>query len=125
MNNVLFQVLEVKQASQAWYIDVFRSAMWSIAKGILWLLDGVFDVINKIWKYKFFENPYVTNIFNGAIIVACSWLILKVILEIIMNHIVNNDGKSNPLSMYRDLVYMFCYSREPLLIQILVPEIVL
>ncbi len=101
---MLFQVLEVKQASQAWYIDVFRSAMWSIAKGILWLLDGVFDVINKIWRYKFFENPYVTNIFNGAIIVACSWLILKVIIELIMNYIVNNDGRSNPLSMYRGIV---------------------
>lgn len=104
MSGMLLQVLEIKQPKQTWYIDIYKTVMWNIAKGILWLLDGIFDVINKIWRYKFFENEYVNNIFNGALIVACSWLVLKVILELVMNHIVNNDGKSNPLSVYRGIV---------------------
>ena len=62
--------------------------MWSIAKGVMWLLDGFFDIIDKIWRYKFFDNEYVNKIFGGAVIVACSWLILKVIIELIMNYIV-------------------------------------
>lgn len=85
-------------------MDVFRNALWSIAKGILWLLDGFFDVINQIWKYKFFDNTYVNQLFSGAIIVACSWLALKVIIELVMNYIVKNDGRSSPLSIYRGIV---------------------
>ena len=65
-------------------MDGVRSIMWSIAKGILWILDGFFDIIDKIWRYRFFDNEYVNNIFGGAIIVACSWLVLKVIIELIM-----------------------------------------
>ena len=78
--------------------------MWSIGKGVLWLLDGFFDIIDKIWRYKFFDNEYVNKIFGGAIIVACSWLVLKVILELIMNFIVKNEGKGSPLSIYRGVV---------------------
>lgn len=78
--------------------------LWTIGKGILILLDGFFDVINKIWRYDFFNNEYVTKIFNGAIIVACSWLVLKVLIELIMNYIVRNEGKENPLSVYRGIV---------------------
>ena len=40
--------------------------MWSIAKGILWLLDDFFDIINNIWRYQFFNNEYVNKIFDGA-----------------------------------------------------------
>jgi hypothetical protein len=78
--------------------------MWNIAKGILWLLDGFFDILNSIWKYKFFENDYVNKLFGGAIIVACAWLSLKVVIELIMNHIVKNDGRETPLIIYRGIV---------------------
>lgn len=78
--------------------------MWSIGKGILWLLDGFFDIIDKIWRYKFFDNEYVNKIFSGAIIVACSWLALKVIIELIMNYIVKDEERSSPLSVYRGIV---------------------
>lgn len=78
--------------------------MWSIAKGILWLLDGFFDIIDEIWRFKFFDNDYVNTIFGGAIIVACSWLVLKVVLELVMNYIIKNDGRESPLSVYRGVI---------------------
>lgn len=78
--------------------------MWSIAKGVMWLLDSFFDIIDKIWRYKFFDNEYVDKIFGGAIIVACSWLVLKVIIELIMNYIIKNEERSSPLSVYRGIV---------------------
>ena len=83
---------------------MFRNALWSIAKGILWFLDGFFDIINKIWRYKFFDNDYVNKIFSGALIVACSWLILKVVIELVMNYIVKNDGRGSPLTIYRGVI---------------------
>lgn len=64
----------------------------------------IFDIIDKIWRYKFFDNEYVNKIFGGAVIVACSWLILKVIIELIMNYIVKNEERSSPLSVYRGIV---------------------
>lgn len=78
--------------------------MWSIGKGVLWLLDGFFGIIDKIWRYQFFNNEYVNKIFSGAIIVAGSWLALKVMVELIMNYIVKNDGKGSPLTIYRGIV---------------------
>ena len=78
--------------------------MWSIGKGILWLLDGFFGVINKIWKYEFFNNEYVNKIFSGALIIAGSWLILKVLIELIMNFIVKNEGRGSPVSVYKGIV---------------------
>ena len=78
--------------------------MWSIAKGVLWLLDGFFDIIDKIWRYRFFDNEYVNRIFGGAIIVACSWLVLKVIIELVMKYIVKGDDRSSPLSVYKGIV---------------------
>ena len=78
--------------------------MWNIAKGVLWLLDGFFDVIDKIWRYRFFDNEYVNKIFGGAVIVACSWLILKVIIELVMKYIVKGDDRSSPLSIYKGIV---------------------
>lgn len=68
------------------------------------MLDKLFNILNNIWRYKFFENEYVTKIFNGAIIVACSWLVLKVVIELIMNYIVKNEERSSPLSVYRGIV---------------------
>ena len=68
------------------------------------LLDGFFDILDKIWRFKFFDNDYVDKVFQASIIVACSWLILKVVLELVMNHIVKNDGKGNPLTIYRGVV---------------------
>ena len=78
--------------------------MWSIGKGIMWLLDGFFGIINQIWRYQFFNNEYVNKIFGGAIIVAGSWLALKVIIELVMNYMVKNDGKGSPLTIYRGIV---------------------
>lgn len=78
--------------------------MWEIAKGILKLLDGFFNIINDIWRYNFFDNEYVNRIFNGAIIVACSWLVLKVLLELIMNYIIKDDARTSPLSVYKGIV---------------------
>lgn len=78
--------------------------MWSIAKGVLWLLDGFFDIIDKIWRYRFFDNEYVNRIFGGAIIVACSWLVLKVIIELVIKYIVKGDDRSSPLSVYKGIV---------------------
>ena len=100
----IVQIIEVNQVTQHWYTDIFRSVMWSIGKGILWLLDGFFDIINKIWRFEFFNNSYVDKIFNASIIIAASWIVLKVLMELIMNHILNQDGRSNPLKVYRGIV---------------------
>lgn len=79
--------------------------MWSIGKGILVLLDGLFDVINQIWRFDFFNNEFVVNIFNGAIIIACSWLGLKVVIELIMNFIVKDESRNVSVSsIYRNIV---------------------
>ena len=96
--------MTVTQVDQHWYTDIYRNVVWSIGKGILWLLDGFFDIIDKIWRFEFFNNEYVNKVFGGAVIVAISWLTLKVIVEIIMNYIVKNDGRSNPLTIYRGIV---------------------
>ena len=53
-------------------------------------------------NFSFFQ--YVDKVFQASIIVASSWLILKVVLELVMNHIVKNDGKGNPLTIYRGVV---------------------
>ncbi len=78
------------------------------------MLDGFFNVINKIWRYEFFNNEYVNKIFSGAIIVACSWLSLKVIIELVMNYIVKNENRGSPLTVYRgillSIVMMFLVS---------------
>lgn len=94
----------VAREEQHWYYDVLRNVFWQISKGVLHLLDGFFDIIDKIWRFKFFDNNYVDKIFECSIIVALSWLSLKVILELVMNHIIKNDGKSNPLNIYKGIV---------------------
>ena len=83
---------------------MYRTVMWNIAKGILWLLDGIFDIIDKIWRFRFFDNEYVNKVYSAAIIVACSWLVLKVVLELIMNFIVRGDDRTNPLSIYKGVI---------------------
>lgn len=102
MQNI--NLLSITPVEQGFFSDAFRSIMWSICKGILWLLDGFFDIIDKIWRYRFFDNEYVNKIFGGAVIVACSWLVLKVIIELIMRYIINSDDKSSPLTVYKGIV---------------------
>ena len=77
--------------------------MWSIAKGVLWLLDGFFSIIDKIWRFEFFNNEYVNKVFAGAIIVAGSWLALKIVVELIMNFIIKNEGRGSPLNTFRGM----------------------
>lgn len=67
-------------------------------------MDGFFGVINRIWRYEFFNNEYVNNILNGAIIVACSWLALKVVVELIMNYIIKSETRNSPLSIYKGVI---------------------
>ena len=78
--------------------------MWSIGKGILWLLDGFFNIIDKIWRFQFFNNEYVDKIFGASIIIASSWIILKVLLELLMNHIIKSNSNSSPLQVYRGII---------------------
>lgn len=78
--------------------------MWSIAKGILWILDELFKIIDQIWRFEFFNSDYVKKVYSAVIIVACSWLALKAMIELIMNHIIKNDDNSNPLKIYRGIV---------------------
>ena len=96
--------MAVTPVEQHWYTDIFRSVLWAIGKGILRILDGFFNILNQIWRYDFFNNEYVDKIFQGAIIVACSWLVLKVIIELILNFIVRNEGKETPTSVYKGIV---------------------
>ena len=70
----MLQVLVVQQESASWLMDAVRSIFWFLAKGVLLLLDGMFLIIDDIWKFKFFDNPYVNKIYSSAIIVACTWL---------------------------------------------------
>ena len=44
------------------------------------------------------------KIFSGAIIIACAWLIIKILLELILNHIIKSDNRESPLSIYRGIV---------------------
>lgn len=101
MRCVLINILEVEQQDADVWGNIYRSIMWSIAKGVLELLDGFFDVIDKIWRYEFFNNEYVNKIFSGALIVAGTWLILKVMIELVLNHIIQSDERSSPLSIYK------------------------
>ena len=78
--------------------------LWTIGKGILVTLDGFFNVIQNIWRYDFFNNEYVDKIFSGAIIVACSWLVLKVLIELVMNYIIKSETRESPFSIYRGIV---------------------
>lgn len=57
-----------------------------------------------MWQYKFFDNEYVNKIFSGALIVACAWLTVKVMIELIMNHIIKNDGRDSPLTIFKGVV---------------------
>ena len=72
--------MDITPIEQGFFSDIYRTVMCAIAKGVLWLLDGFFDIIDNIWRFKFFENEYVNTIFGGAITVACSWMIIKVVI---------------------------------------------
>jgi len=95
--------MSIIPVKQSFFTDIYRELFWFIAKSVLYFLDGFFAVLNKIWRYQFFENEYVNKIFSGALIVACSWLILKVLIELIMNFIIKSDDRSSPLSIYRGI----------------------
>ena len=75
-----------------------------MAKDLLKLLDGFFKILNNIWKYNFFDNEYVNKIFHGAIIVASSWLVIKIMIELIMNYMVKGESRDTPVSVYRGAI---------------------
>lgn len=100
----MIQVLAVQLESASWIKDAIRSVFWFLAKGVLVLLDGIFLIIDDIWKFKFFDNPYVNKIYSSAIIVACTWLILKVIIELIMRYFVDQDDNSSPTRVFKGII---------------------
>ncbi len=102
---MLLQVLNIQQEKSSWLSDAIRWVFWFIAKGVLILLDGLFEVINDIWKFKFFNNSYVTKIYSAAIIVAGTWLVLRVILEIIMRYYINQDDNSSPTRIFKGIIF--------------------
>lgn len=102
---MMLQLLTVQHESAGWITDAIRWVFWMLAKGVLILLDGMFLIINDIWKFKFFDNPYVNKIYSAAIIVTCTWLVLKVIIEIIMRYFVNQDDNSSPTRVFRGIIF--------------------
>lgn len=102
---MFLQILSVQHESAGWVMDAIRSVFWMLAKGVLILLDGMFAVINDIWKFKFFDNTYVNNIFTAAIIVACTWLVLKALIEIIMHYYINQDDNSSPTRVIKGIIF--------------------
>lgn len=102
---MLLQVLTVQHESASWILDAVRWVFWFLAKGVLILLDGMFLIINDIWKFKFFDNAYVNKIYSAAIIVACTWLVLKIIIEIIMHYFVNQDDNSSPTRVFKGIIF--------------------
>lgn len=96
-------ILNVKQVETGFVLGSIRSILWMLAKGCLLLLDGMFSVINEVWQFKFFDNEYVNTIFGGAIIFAGTWIILKVMLEFLINHILKNDNNQNPLTIFKGI----------------------
>lgn len=101
---MFLQILAVQHESASWISDAIRWVFWFLAKGILILLDGMFLIINDIWKFKFFDNAYVNKIYSAAIIIACTWLILKVIIEIIMNYFINQDDSTSPTRVVKGII---------------------
>lgn len=102
---MLMQILAVQHDSANWLMDAIRSVFWFLAKSSLVLLDGMFLIIDDIWKFKFFDNEYVNKIYSAAIIVACTWLILKVILELIMKYFVEQDDNSSPTRVIKGIIF--------------------
>lgn len=101
---MILQTLVVQHESASWLSDAIRWVFWFLAKGILTLLDGMFLIIDDIWKFKFFDNAYVNNIYSAAIVVACTWLILKVLLELIMHYFVNQEDNTSPTRVFKGIV---------------------
>lgn len=101
---MFIQILQIQHDSASWVMDAIRWVFWFIAKGPLILLDGIFVTINDIWKFKFFDNNYVNTIYKAAIIVACTWLALKVILELIMRYFVKQDDNSSPTGVFKGII---------------------
>lgn len=102
---MFLQILTVQHDSASWIMDAIRWVFWFLAKGALILLDGIFLIINDIWKFKFFDNDYVNKIYQAAIIVACTWLILKVMIELIMKYFINQDDNSSPIRVFKGIIF--------------------
>lgn len=102
---MFLQLLSVQQESANAVMSALRSVFWFLAKGTLVLLDGMFFIIEDIWKFKFFNNDYVKKIYSAAIIVACTWLVLKVIIEIIMHYFINPDDNSSPTRVFKGVIF--------------------
>lgn len=102
---MFLQLLTVQHESASAVMNALRSVFWFLAKGTLILLDGMFSIIEDIWKFKFFDNDYVKKIYSAAIIVACTWLILKVIIEIIMHYFINQDDNSSPTRVFKGVIF--------------------
>ncbi len=102
---MFLQLLSVQQDSAGWISDAVRWVFWFLARGVLILLDGMFNIINDIWKFKFFDNDYVNKIYSAAIIVACTWLVLKVIIEIISHYYINQDDNSSPTRVVKGIIF--------------------
>lgn len=101
----MIQILAVQHEAAGWISDAIRSIFWLLAKGVLILLDGMWLIIDDIWRFKFFDNPYVNKIYSAAIIVACTWLILKVLIEIVMRYFVNQDDNSSPTRVFKGIIF--------------------
>ena len=95
----------VQHESAGWISDAIRWVFWFLAKGVLVLLDGIFLIINDIWQFKFFDNEYVNKIYAAAIIVSCTWLVLKVIIEIVMHYFVNQEDNSSPTRIVKGIIF--------------------
>jgi len=97
-------VLDIQRVDAGMIAGAIRSVLWMLAKGCLLLLDGMFSIINEVWRFKFFDNEYVNTIFGGAVILACSWICLKVMLEFVLNHIINKNDNNHPLAIFKGIV---------------------
>lgn len=88
------QILSVTQQEDSLVLDGVRGILWFITKGVLMLLDGFFNVINEVWQFRFFDNEYVNKLLSASMLIAITFLGVKVVLELILHHIVNKKEHS-------------------------------
>jgi hypothetical protein len=98
-------ILNIQQVEAGFIVGNIRAILWLIAKGCLMLLDGMFSVINEIWRFQFFNNEYVNTLFMGAIVLASSWLCLKIMIEFVLNYIViKSENNQSPLLIFKGVI---------------------
>ena len=61
--------------------SAIRGLLWLITKGCLILVDGFFSILDEVWRFDFFSSEYVGTMLTRAIIVASTFLGVKVMLE--------------------------------------------